>query len=86
MHAAQACEEQIFVTLATHAFSAAALNALSVPQAAAAAHAAYATFLREASWRTSALEALWSWLTVYVAFLQRARQKALCRRAADPYR
>ena len=79
MHAAQACEEQIFVTLATHAFSAAALNALSVPQA-------DATFLREASWRTSALEALWSWLTVYVAFLQRARQKALCRRAADPYR
>ena len=55
MHAAQACEEQIFVTLATHAFSAAALNALSVPQAAAAAHAA---FLREASWRTAALEAL----------------------------
>ena len=79
----QACEEQIFETLSTHAFGTAACAALSVPPAAASATTSYATFLREASWRTAALEALRSWLTGYVSFLPRNRQKSLCQRAAD---
>jgi hypothetical protein len=83
MHGVQACEEQIFSTLSTHAFGSAACAALSVPPAAASASTGYATFLREASWRTAALEGLRSWLTGYVAFLPRTRQKALCHRAAD---
>lgn len=79
----QACEEQIFDTLATHAFGNAACAALSVPPAAASATTSYATFLREASWRTAALEALRSWLIGYVAFLPRTRQKHLSHKAAD---
>lgn len=79
----KACEDQIFETLSTHAFGSAAVAALSVPPSAANTTTSYATFLREASWRTAALEALRSWLIGYVAFLPRIRHKALCHRAAD---
>lgn len=54
-----------------------------MPPTAASASTSYATFLREACWRTAALEALRSWLIGYVAFLPRSRQKPLCHRAAD---
>jgi hypothetical protein len=78
----QACEDQIFDTLSMHALGSGACAALSVP-ASASASANYATFLREASWRTAALEALRSWLTGYVSFLPRSRQKHLSHRAAE---
>lgn len=75
----QACEDQIFGTLAEHALGADACTALAPPAAAADVDE---TFVREAEWRAAALEALHTWLTHYVAFLPLQHQEALCRRAA----
>lgn len=70
----QACEDQILETLALHTLGGVACSALIPPPAAANPHA---TFVREATWRTAALEALHSWLTHYVASLPQRQQESL---------
>ena len=83
----QACEQQVLDCLTTDAFGSTGAQRMDI--------AAYkdktpaeraAAFMREATWRCAALEALHAWLVGYVCHLPPRRRSALCMAAAEALR